>query len=72
MRAYLGTYHAEVYYSDSRPHKCQMRNYVSNSAENGPAMAGPAGPIPVPMIWLVTASDLLQILHIVTTLTITA
>ena len=26
-----------------------MRNYVSTSDENGPAMAGPAGPVPVPM-----------------------
>ena len=26
-------------------------NYVSTSAENGPAMAGPAGPAPAPM-WL--------------------
>ena len=46
MRAYLGTYHAEFYYGNSRPHKCQT---VSTSAENGPAMAGPAGPVPAPM-----------------------
>ena len=25
-------------------------NYVSNSAENGPAMAGTAGPVPAPML----------------------
>ena len=67
MRAYLGMYPAELYYSNSRPHKCQiiantvrkvstvciiygqMRNYVSTSAENGPAMAGPAEPVPAPM-----------------------
>ena len=48
-RAYLGTYRAEFYYSNSRPHKCQTRNYVSTSAENGPAMARPAGPVPAPM-----------------------
>ena len=43
-------YHAEFYNSNSRPHKCQTRNYVSTSAENGPAMAGPAGPVPAPMV----------------------
>ena len=32
-------------------HKCRMRNYVSTSAENGPAMAGPAGPVPAPMLY---------------------
>ena len=32
-----------------RPHKSRMHNYVSSSAENGPAMAGPAGPVPAPM-----------------------
>ena len=26
-----------------------MHTFVSNSAENGPAMAGPAGPVPAPM-----------------------
>ena len=40
MRAHLGTYPAEFYYSNSRLHKCRTRNYVSTSAENGPAMAG--------------------------------
>ena len=49
MRALLGTYPAEFYYSNLRPHKCRTRNYVSTSAENGPAMAGPAGPVPAPM-----------------------
>ena len=49
MRAHLGTYPAEFYYSNSRPHKCRTRNYVSTSAENGLAMAGPAGPVPAPM-----------------------
>ena len=28
-----------------------MHNYVSTSAENGPAMAGPAGPVPAPMVF---------------------
>ena len=50
MRALLGTYPAEFYYSNLRPHKCRTRNYVSTSAENGPAMAGPAGPVPAPML----------------------
>ena len=27
MRAHLGTYPAEFYYSKSRPHKCRTRNY---------------------------------------------
>ena len=49
MRAHLGTYPAEFYYSNLRPHKCRTRNYVSTSAENGPAMARPAGPVPAPM-----------------------
>ena len=49
MRAHVGTYPAEFFYSNSRPHKCRTRNYVSTSAENGPAMAGPAGPVPAPM-----------------------
>ena len=49
MRAHLGKYPAEFYYSNSRPHKCRTRNYVSTSAENGPAMAVPAGPVPAPM-----------------------
>ena len=42
--------YVEFYYSSSRLHKCRTRNYVSNSAENGPAIAGPAGPVPAPMI----------------------
>ena len=41
---------AKFYYSNSRPHKCRTHNYVSTSAENGPAMAGPAGPVLVPMV----------------------
>ena len=49
MRAHLGTYPAEFYYRFLRPHKCRTHNYVSTSAENGPAMAGPAGPVPAPM-----------------------
>ena len=32
-----------------RPHKSWTHNYVSTLA--GPAMAGPAGPVPVPMLW---------------------
>ena len=49
MRAHLSMYPAEFYYSNSRSLKCQTRNYVSTSAENGLAMAGPAGPVPAPM-----------------------
>ena len=45
----LSTYPAGFYYSNSRPHKCQTHNYVLISAENGPAMARPAGPVPAPM-----------------------
>ena len=51
MREHLCTHHAEFYYSNSRPHKCQTHNYVSTSAENDPAMAGPAGPVPAPMLF---------------------
>ena len=29
--------------------------YVSTSVENGPAMAGPAGPVPAPMLKLLSA-----------------
>ena len=47
---------SEFYYSNSRLHKCRTRNYVSTSAENGPAMAGPAGPVPAPMIDLLYTS----------------
>ena len=54
MRAHLGTYPAEFYDSNSRLHKCRTCNYVSTSAENGPAMAGPAGPVPAPIPWLVS------------------
>ena len=50
MCAHLGTYPAKFYYSNSRPHKCRTRNYVLTLAENGPAMAGPAGPVPAPML----------------------
>ena len=32
-----------------RPHKSRTHTFVSNSAENGPAMAGPAGLVPAPM-----------------------
>ena len=59
MRAHLGTYPAEFYYSNSRLHKCRTHNYVSTSAENGPAMAGP---VPAPMFkrgWLLAGALLL-------------
>ena len=49
MCADLGTYHAKFYYSYLRPHKYHTRNYVTTSAENGPAMVGPAGPVPAPI-----------------------
>ena len=50
MHAHLRTYPARFYYSNSvRPHKSRMYNYVSPSAKNSPAMAGPAGPVPVLM-----------------------
>ena len=53
MRAHLGTYPAEFYYSNSRPHKCRTHNYVSTSAENGPAMAGPVR-TPMFAVYLIT------------------
>ena len=36
----------------TRQHKSRTHNYVSPLAENGPAIAGPAGPVPMPMIFL--------------------
>ena len=53
--ALIGTYPAEFYYSNLRPHKRRTHtgNYVSTSAENGPAMAGKAGP--VRRLWLGSA-----------------
>ena len=58
MRAHLGTYPAGFYYSDiqSRNETTKSRthiNYVSPSADNGPAMAGPAGPVPALMLVMV-------------------
>ena len=54
MRAHVRTYPAEFYYSSSvweRDHtKVERIIYVSTLAENGPAMAGPAGPVPAPML----------------------
>ena len=48
MRVHLRMYHCQILLQQfslgMRPHKSQMHNYVSTSAENGPAMAGPAGP----------------------------
>ena len=54
MRAHLRTYPAEFYYSSSvweRDHTKveHIISYVSTLAENGPAMAGPAGPVLAPM-----------------------
>ena len=49
MRAHLGTYLPNFTTAIREPHKCRMRNYVSTLAENGPAMAGPAGLVPAPM-----------------------
>ena len=49
----LCTYPAGFYYSNSvweRDHtKVERMNHVSTSAENGPTMARPAGPVPVAM-----------------------
>ena len=36
--------------SGNETQKSQMHDYVSTSAENGPAIAGPAGPVPAPML----------------------
>ena len=63
-RAYLGTYRAEFYCSNSRPHKCQTRNYVSTSAENGPAIARPAGPVPAPMFGDVSQPSIFAVVDV--------
>ena len=34
-----------------RPHKSRTHKYDSPLPENGPAMAGPAGPVPAPMLF---------------------
>ena len=57
MRAHLHLYPAGFYYSSSvweRDHTKVERviSYVSTSAENGPAMAGPAGPVSALMQYL--------------------
>ena len=41
-----------------RPDKSQMHNYVSNLAENGPAMVGPARPVLAPMILYVNVNSI--------------
>ena len=41
-----------IFSPGTRQHKSRTHNYVSPSAENGPAIAGPAGPVPAPMIFL--------------------
>ena len=55
MRAYLCTYPAGFYYNSSvsgnETTQSQTHNYVSALAENGLAMAGPAGPVPAPMCY---------------------
>ena len=49
MHAHLGTY-LPNFTTAIRDHTNVERvNYVSTSAENGPAMAGLAGPVPAPM-----------------------
>ena len=37
--------------------------YVSTSAENGPAMAGPAGPVPAPMLKLLSGEIISELLR---------
>ena len=47
-------YPAGFYYSSSsgnKAHKSRIHNYVSTLAKNGWAMAGPVGPVPVPMLY---------------------
>ena len=48
MHAHLHTYSACIQ-SGNETNKSQTHNYVSPSAENGPAMTSPAGPVPAPM-----------------------
>ena len=54
MRVHLRMYPAGFYCStiqlQSWNETTQKHNYVSPSAENGPAMAGPSGSVPVPML----------------------
>ena len=48
---------AKFYYSNLRTHKCRSCiKYVSTSAENDPAMAGPAGPVLAPMSYCALAN----------------
>ena len=52
MRAHLRMYPAEfttAVQSGNEITKSRTHNYVSTSAENGLAMAGPAGRVPAPM-----------------------
>ena len=44
-----------------RPHKvAHVISYVSTWTENGPAMAGPAGPVPAPMLIVLLYSQILS------------
>ena len=49
IRAHLHTYPAGFYYSNSVWEQDHTKVDVSTSAENGPAMAGPARPVLAPM-----------------------
>ena len=52
LRSYVPCRTLQQQFMGTRPHKSQMHNYVSTSAENGSAMAGLAGPaglVPAPM-----------------------
>ena len=52
MRTYVRTlpdFTTAVQSGNETTQKSNIDNYVSTSAENGPAMAGPAGPVLAPM-----------------------
>ena len=53
MHAHLCTYVPcrILLHLGTRPHKSRIHNYVSTLAKNGQAMAGPVGPVPVPMLY---------------------
>ena len=49
LRAYSAGFYYSKFSLGMRPHKSQTHNYVTTLAENGPAMARRAGPVPAPI-----------------------
>ena len=58
MFAYLRMYPTEAIQSGNET--TRKLNYVSTSAENGPAMAGPARSVPAPMLSFVLSGSMDQ------------